>query len=71
MMDTTKIQKLSRQVCSLDTFHKRCLWGDAVLSISGHSLDEETSALIKREIHEVIDKQIEMLEAEIRKEAAK
>jgi len=68
-MNVSKIQKLSKQICSLDTFHKRCLWSDVVLSISGHSLDGETSDLIKRKIHEIIDKQIERLKAEIKKEA--
>lgn len=67
-MNTQKVEKLSGQVNSLDSFHKRCLWSDIVLSIDGYSLDQETSGLIKREIHEVIDKQIETLEAEIKKE---
>lgn len=68
-MNAVRIQKLSEQVNSLDVFHKRCLWLEAILSVNGHSLDEETSALIKREIYEVIDKQIEILEAEIKEEA--
>lgn len=68
-MNSNKIEKLSKQINSLDIFHKRCLWSDVEISISGHSLDAETSELIKRRIHEVIDRQIEMLEEEIRAEA--
>lgn len=67
-MNTIKIQKLTEQVNSLNTFHLRCLWTDTILSCSGYSLSGETSALIKREIHEIVDRQIEMLEVEIKKE---
>lgn len=70
-MDTTKIEKLSNQINSLDSFHKRCLWSSVTLSIDSYALDEETSALIKQEIHEVIDKKIEALEAEVKREATK
>jgi len=69
-MNAVKIEKLSGQINSLDTFHKRCLWSEVKLSIDGFTLDTGTSTLIKQEIHEVIDKRIEMLEAEIRKEIA-
>lgn len=70
-MNTRRIEKLSTQVNSLDSFHKRCLWADVVFSIDGYSLDTETTALIKVRVHEVVDKVIEVLETEIKKEIAK
>ena len=65
-MNVSKIQKLSKQCCALQTFKDRCSWNDADISVGSCNLDSGTSNLINSGIREVVQEEIMKLRAEIK-----
>ena len=66
-MNVSKIQKLSKQCCALQTFKDRCTWALADFSVGDCTLDEDTSRRVNSGIQEAIKAEIEELQTEITK----
>ena len=66
-MNVTKIQKLSKQCCALQTFKDRCTWNEADFAVGACLLDSDSSARINSGIREVVRIEIEKIQAEITK----
>ena len=66
-MNTTLIQKLSKQCCALQTFKDRCTWNSADFTVGGDChLDSDASARINSGIRDVVKAEIIKLQTEIK-----
>ncbi len=65
-MNVSKIKELSKQCCALRTFLDRCTWNEADFTVGNCGLDEFSSARINCGIREVVRKEIQKLETEIK-----
>lgn len=64
-MNVSKIQKLSRECCALQTFINRCTWSDADFAVGDCLLDSDTSARINPSIRGVVKAEIKKIQIEI------